>query len=429
MTGIGTRNRPHQGEYMEKQKASVTEIREAVNPVFNTARSCTAINALLGDDDAQKLMLPLGFDMTDLEPGGDNITPEMQVFFDQMTNPGFSIMVETRFAASNEYIRKSGFSHIVDLPCGYTPRGIKFADTGIWYYGLDLPAVTEEIEPAAKGVTGENERIRYFDVDATNYTSLKKALSGVQGELLITTEGLLMYLTQSELDEVFQNIRMLLEEHGGEWITTDNEILAAHFRLLDVLSDDPYAPASAQLPPSTPGNDFLDCSKALQYAGKMGFDVKKVPVYNYLPEKLLSLSRMPADRQHAVRDTFKEMYFCVMTVKEDQPRAETGEERPFSIRSDHVNDRLNIALSGRLDTITAPELLSVFRNACEKGEVRSVFIDLRHTSYISSAGLRVFVIILKSLETGEQLHLGNMNDSVREILDMTGFSGLCSCDD
>ena len=99
---------------------------------------------------------------------------------------------------------------------------------------------------------GDNRFIRYAGVDASNYSSLKKALSEVQGELLITVEGLLMYLTQSELDEVFQNIHALLENFGGKWITTDNEILAVHHKLLSVLSGEETAkPSSGQMPPSS----------------------------------------------------------------------------------------------------------------------------------------------------------------------------------
>ncbi len=133
---------------MEKQKASTLEIRESVNPVFKTARSCVMVNALLGDVDAQKLIEPLGLDMPFLRPDEEKMTAEMREFAVQMANPGFNIMVETRFAATNQFILQSGCSYVADLPCGYTPRGIKFSDTGIQYFGLDIPVVTDEIAPA-----------------------------------------------------------------------------------------------------------------------------------------------------------------------------------------------------------------------------------------------------------------------------------------
>ena len=301
---------------MVKQISSLSEIRESVNPVFKTARSCVIVNALLGDKDVKKLLGPLGFDMPSLDPDEEKMTAEMREFAAQMANPGFNIMVETRFSATNKFILSSGISNVVDLPCGYTPREIKFADSGIQYFGLDIPVVAEEIAPAVKEVIGENPSIRYFGVDATNYASLKEALSDVWGELLITIEGLLMYLTQSELDEVFRNIHILLGSLGGKWITTDNEILAVHHRLLSVLNgEDSAKQGSGPIPLSTaPENDFLKASTAPQYVEKMGFDLKKVPVYDYLPDSLLSLRNLPNEKQEAVRNTFKEMSFWVMTV-------------------------------------------------------------------------------------------------------------------
>ena len=54
---------------MEKQKTTDAVIREAVNPVFYTARACVTVNALLGDKDAAKLIGPLGFDLSFLNLG------------------------------------------------------------------------------------------------------------------------------------------------------------------------------------------------------------------------------------------------------------------------------------------------------------------------------------------------------------------------
>lgn len=52
---------------MVKQISSLSEIRESVNPVFKTARSCVIVNALLGDEEAQRLMGALGFDIPSLD--------------------------------------------------------------------------------------------------------------------------------------------------------------------------------------------------------------------------------------------------------------------------------------------------------------------------------------------------------------------------
>ena len=113
----------------------------------------------------------------------------------------------------------------VHLPCGYTPRAKTLSQNGITYYGLDLPAAIAEAEPAILSIIDEDKRsaVHFCGVDATNGESLKKALKDAEGPLCITTEGLLMYFSDFEAGALCDNIRMLLKEHGGYWLTSDPE--------------------------------------------------------------------------------------------------------------------------------------------------------------------------------------------------------------
>ena len=196
---------------------NIEKLREEVNPVYSTAHSCLQIVSATGDEESDNLRKVLGFTEfgADSKERGSNISPEMkQVLMNLM--PIFSSLVETRFFSMNNYIIKSGVKNVLDLPSGYTARGVKLAKSGINYYGFDLPAVIDAMKPAVNKIIGDNEKIKYHEVDATNYASLKKGLGDAKGELHITTEGLLMYLTQAELETVFGNIRKLLLEYGGK---------------------------------------------------------------------------------------------------------------------------------------------------------------------------------------------------------------------
>ena len=122
------------------------------------------------------------------------------------------------------------------------------------------------------------------------------------------------------------------------------------------------------------------------------------------------------------------MFFWVMTVKQDQYKTADTQESPFSIQTDLADDNLNITISGRLDTITSPELLSIFQKTYKKGRISTVTINLQSMTYISSAGLRVFLIIRKTLERHDQFHITNMNETVKEIMSATGFLDLFSCE-
>ena len=91
---------------------------------------------------------------------------------------------------------------------------------------------------SVREVIGDSDNIRYHEVDATNYSSLRKALEGAKGELHITTEGLLMYFTQPEIETVFGNIRKLLLEFGGRWVTVDNELTKASGKAIAAVTSD-----------------------------------------------------------------------------------------------------------------------------------------------------------------------------------------------
>lgn len=81
---------------------------------------------------------------------------------------------------------------------------------------------------------------------------------------------------------------------------------------------------------------------------------------------------------------------------------------------------LIVAVDGRLDTITAPELESFLGKNYEG--VTSLTFDCEKLSYISSAGLRVLLTAHKRMR-GE-MKLTNVSELVMEVLEMTGFADI-----
>ena len=86
--------------------------------------------------------------------------------------------------------------------------------------------VTDEIAPVIGEMCSERgiKDTEYHSADATNYRSLRDALNTVDGEITILTDGLLTYFSNSELTELCTNIRRLLKEFGGRWITSDPDM-------------------------------------------------------------------------------------------------------------------------------------------------------------------------------------------------------------
>ncbi len=80
---------------------------------------------------------------------------------------------------------------------------------------------------------------------------------------------------------------------------------------------------------------------------------------------------------------------------------------------------LTVALEGRLDTTTAPQLESELKSALS-GTTELVF-DLTKLDYISSAGLRVLLSTQKVMNKQGSMKIINVNETIMEVFDVTGF--------
>jgi anti-sigma B factor antagonist len=80
---------------------------------------------------------------------------------------------------------------------------------------------------------------------------------------------------------------------------------------------------------------------------------------------------------------------------------------------------LVIALEGRLDTTTAPELEAELKT-CLDG-ITDLTLDLTNLDYISSAGLRVLLSAHKTMMKQGQMKVTNASEIVKEVFEVTGF--------
>jgi anti-sigma B factor antagonist len=87
---------------------------------------------------------------------------------------------------------------------------------------------------------------------------------------------------------------------------------------------------------------------------------------------------------------------------------------------------VTLSLSGKLDTTTAKAFEEKILGQIESGDRRFV-IDLAQLDYISSAGLRVFILAGKRLNNANgKIVLCALKDPVREVFDIAGFSSIFS---
>ena len=82
-------------------------------------------------------------------------------------------------------------------------------------------------------------------------------------------------------------------------------------------------------------------------------------------------------------------------------------------------DVLTISLSGHIDSSNAAAIEAEINGAVQRMQHQSLVLDMRALEYISSAGLR---IILRLLKREPQLSLQELSSEVYEIFEMTGFT-------
>lgn len=394
-----------------------------VNPVFLTAKGCIGLLAQAGNRDAQAL-LPY-IDMAALVAAQGMQTPPEIV-------RAYMVALEARFHYSNLAALESGCDVIVDLPCGYAPRALVAARAGKQYYGFDLPACIREIAPAMDKVATDEEKkyIHFAAVDATNYDSLRAALDGVKGTICIAVDGLLGYFTKPELESFVSNLHRLLDEFGGVWTTPDPYVHQTNRVVFSTVLQGGGADivsamtkgGSQMADTKTNGNAMStgDPADSVKYLTAHGFAVETVNYADKLPE----LGSLGGDAAAMAR--LRRAYADIpqMVIRAAKPEtAQKKAEKAFAVELRTSGDTLLCTIAGRLDTITAPELLEKF-NGADRAGVTAITVDLADTAYISSAGLRVLLIMLKSLSDKSRFAVQNYSPALKEIFDVTGFSEL-----
>ena len=94
----------------------------------------------------------------------------------------------------------------------------------------------------------------------------------------------------------------------------------------------------------------------------------------------------------------------------------------LNIETKQNTSELTVALTGRLDTNTAPELEKTLNGALEG--VNVLVIDMEKLDYISSAGLRVLLALQKTMNRQGEMKVLHVNETVMEIFEVTGFSDI-----
>ena len=96
----------------------------------------------------------------------------------------------------------------------------------------------------------------------------------------------------------------------------------------------------------------------------------------------------------------------------------------MDIKKTKNDTTLTLAIQGRIDTTTAPQLEAELRSDIDG--VTELYLDFTGVEYISSAGLRVLLSAQKLMSRQGKMVLSHVNESVMEVFEVTGFSDILS---
>ena len=92
----------------------------------------------------------------------------------------------------------------------------------------------------------------------------------------------------------------------------------------------------------------------------------------------------------------------------------------MTIEKKKQGTELELIVSGRLDTTTAPQLEAELKRSV--GNVTALSFDFASLEYLSSAGLRVLLAAQKVMNKQGTMVIRHVNETIMEVFDITGFS-------
>ncbi|MBQ6036291.1 MAG: STAS domain-containing protein [Lachnospiraceae bacterium] len=94
----------------------------------------------------------------------------------------------------------------------------------------------------------------------------------------------------------------------------------------------------------------------------------------------------------------------------------------LNITKNVENGKAVIALEGRLDTVTSPELETQFKEISDG--LTDLTFDFENLEYVSSAGLRVLLAAQKVMSRQGTMRVTHVSEAIMDIFDVTGFSDI-----
>ena len=184
---------------------------------------------------------------------------------------------ESRYWTIDQLLSELDVKNILEISSGFSFRGLKAVEEkDVHYIDTDLPNLIDVkrklLDQLQKESTGKG-KLEILPLNALDEDQFNEIVSRFPtGEIAIVNEGLLMYLDAEEKEKLCRNIRNVLKQFGGYWITADiyikKELDRNLFKIDQKLADFAKQHKIAE-------NRFDSFESAKEFFGSMGFVVDK----------------------------------------------------------------------------------------------------------------------------------------------------------
>ncbi|MBR1509328.1 MAG: STAS domain-containing protein [Bacteroidales bacterium] len=96
----------------------------------------------------------------------------------------------------------------------------------------------------------------------------------------------------------------------------------------------------------------------------------------------------------------------------------------MEVRITEKENVISVAMVGRLDTAVSQEVAGKMQPVLDEAQ-KTIILDCKELSYISSSGLRIFLTVRKAAAAkGGKVIVRDINNEIRQVFMMTGFLNL-----
>ena len=158
----------------------------------------------------------------------------------------------------------------------------------------------------------------------------------------------------------------------------------------------------------------------MMFLAAHGLKAERMIVADHMPE-LATLSKLEPEKAEAIKAAMGKCAYWKITLLDGTAGLDTSmvKSAAFDAKAVCTDGNLMLKMIGRVDSMNAPQLLAFWEKTSASEKINSVSIDCAGLDYISSAGLRIMLIMHKACPGG--VTISGANKDIKEIFSQTGF--------